>query len=77
MGKLSKATILVVDDEENILETLRGILEDEGYEVATASSGEQAISSYPEVSPDVVLMDVWMPGIDGIETLKALKNTMF
>jgi len=74
MAKLSKATILVVDDEENILETLRGILEDEGYKVITVSSGEQAISSYPEVSPDIVLMDVWMPGIDGIETLKALKN---
>jgi len=74
MSKLSKATILVVDDEENILETLRGILEDEGYKVVTVSSGEQAISSYPEVSPDLVLMDVWMPGIDGIETLKALKN---
>ena len=74
MGKLPKATILVVDDEENILETLRGILEDEGYKVVTASSGEQAIASYPEVSPDIVLMDVWMPGIDGIETLKALKK---
>jgi len=74
MSKLSKETILVVDDEENILETLRGILEDEGYKVVTVSSGEQAISSYPEVSPDLVLMDVWMPGIDGIETLKALKN---
>jgi two-component system nitrogen regulation response regulator NtrX len=74
MAKISKANILVVDDEENILATLRGILEDEGYNVITVSSGEQAISSYPAVSPDIVLMDVWMPGIDGIETLKALKN---
>ena len=74
MANISKSTILVVDDEENILDTLRGILEDEGYKVVTVSSGEQAISTYPEVLPDIVLMDVWMPGIDGIETLKKLKN---
>ncbi len=74
MAKSAKANILVVDDEENILETLSGILEDEHYNVVTASSGEDAIVRFPEVSPDIVLMDVWMPGIDGIETLKALKK---
>ncbi|UCH81902.1 MAG: sigma-54-dependent Fis family transcriptional regulator [Nitrospiraceae bacterium] len=74
MAKSSKANILVVDDEESILDTLSGILEDEHYNVVTASSGEEAIARFPDVSPDIVLMDVWMPGIDGIETLKALKK---
>ena len=75
MTVATDATVLVVDDEESILETLSGILEDEGYEVITASSGEQALSLVEEVSPEVVLLDVWMPGgIDGLETLKAIKE---
>jgi two-component system nitrogen regulation response regulator NtrX len=74
MGKVSKATILVVDDEESILETLSGILEDEGYDVSTASSGEKALAQFDEISPDVVLLDVWMPGKDGIETLKLIRE---
>ncbi len=74
MAKSPKATILVVDDEESILETLSGILEDEGYIVNTASTGESALTRYAESLPDLVLLDVWMPGIDGIETLKKLKD---
>ncbi|MEW6600819.1 MAG: sigma-54 dependent transcriptional regulator, partial [Nitrospirota bacterium] len=74
MAKSTKATILLVDDEEGILETLSGILEDEGHQVITASSGESALLKYSEYSPDIVLLDVWMPGMDGIETLKALKK---
>ncbi len=74
MAKRTKATILVVDDEQSILETLTGILEDEGYEVITAPSGEKAITSLSKVSPEIVLLDVWMPGIDGIETLKKIRK---
>jgi len=74
MTKAAKATILVIDDEEEILKTLSGILEDEGYEVITASSGEQALVSVREFSPEAVLLDVWMPGMDGIETLKTIKD---
>jgi two-component system nitrogen regulation response regulator NtrX len=71
-----KSTVLVVDDEEGILETLTGILEDEGYEVITASSGEKALILVEEFSPEIVLLDVWMPeGIDGIETLKKIRQT--
>jgi len=70
---MAKATVLVVDDEEGILETLSGILEDEGYEVITASTGEQALSYVREIHPEIILLDVWMPGMDGIETLKAIK----
>jgi two-component system nitrogen regulation response regulator NtrX len=70
-----KATVLVADDEEGILESLSGILEDEGYEVITASSGEKALDLVREFSPDIILLDVWMPkGIDGLETLKEIKG---
>ncbi|MBI5025949.1 MAG: sigma-54-dependent Fis family transcriptional regulator [Nitrospirae bacterium] len=71
---MTKATVLVVDDEESILETLSGILEDEGYEVITASSGEEAITKVTEYAPELIILDVWMPGIDGIETLKTVKG---
>jgi len=74
MAKAIKATIMVVDDEESIVDSLSGILEDEGHQVVTASSGESALKKFPETSPDIVLLDVWMPGIDGIETLKNLKK---
>ncbi|MDH4028500.1 MAG: sigma-54 dependent transcriptional regulator [Nitrospirota bacterium] len=74
MAAVKKATILLVDDEESILDTLSGILEDEGYEVVTAPSGEKGLLKYDEVSPDVVLLDVWMPDMDGIETLKQLRK---
>lgn len=74
MAKSAKAKVLIVDDEKGILETLTGIIEDEGHEVITASSGEKALTLFSEFSPDIVLMDVWMPGMDGIETLKIMKE---
>jgi len=74
MAKPTKAKILIVDDEASILDSLTGILEDEGYEVITASSGEDALVKYSSVYPDVILLDVWMPGIDGVETLKQLRE---
>ena len=74
MTQAAKTTILVVDDEKNIREVLADTLGDEGYEVITASSGEQALDSVREFSPEVIFLDVWMPGMDGIETLKAVKD---
>ena len=74
MARSAKAKVLIVDDEKSILETLTSIIEDEGHEVITASSGEKALTLFTESSPDIVLMDVWMPGIDGIETLKSIKE---
>lgn len=75
MTKAAKPTILVVDDENSILETLSGILEDEGYEVLTASSGDNALNIARDSSPEVILLDIWMPpGIDGLETLKSIKE---
>ena len=69
---MSKA-ILVVDDEESICQTLGGILKDEGHEVITAVSGEDALRVVDEDPPNLVLLDIWLPGIDGIEVLKAIK----
>jgi two-component system nitrogen regulation response regulator NtrX len=69
-----ESTILIVDDEEGIRESLSGIFEDEGYEVFTSSSGEEALKALKEQSPDLILLDVWLPGIDGIKTLKEIKG---
>jgi two-component system nitrogen regulation response regulator NtrX len=74
MAKTIKATIMVVDDEESILDTLSGIFEDEGHQVITASSGESALAKFSDSSPDIVILDVWMPGMDGIETLKSIRK---
>ena len=59
-------TILIVDDETTILQSLSGILSDEGYETLTASNGYEALKIIEEESPDLVLLDIWMPGMDGI-----------
>ena len=68
-------TILAVDDEATILKSLSGILSDEGFEVLTASNGYEALKIIEKESPDLVLLDIWMPGIDGIETLQEIKRT--
>jgi PAS domain S-box-containing protein len=65
--------ILLVDDEEDIRIILRMSLEDLGYEVATAANGQEALDIIPTFAPAVVLSDIKMPGIDGIELLKAIK----
>lgn len=67
-------TILVVDDETSILQSLEGILTDEGFDVAIAESGLEALGKIEEVMPDLVLLDIWMPGLDGIETLEKIKD---
>ena len=67
-------TILVVDDEKSILQSLEGILSDEGFEVVIARSGKEALVKIDEVFPDLVLLDIWMPGMDGIETLTEIKE---
>ncbi len=67
--------ILIVDDESCIVESLQGIIQDEGYQALCASSGEMALQVLEQEQVDLVLMDVWMPGIDGLETLKRIKAT--
>ena len=66
--------ILIVDDSPSNLALLRLILEPEGYHVSIAMTGEQAINITKRISPAVILLDVMMPGIDGFETCKKLKQ---
>jgi two-component system nitrogen regulation response regulator NtrX len=65
--------ILVVDDEERIRQSLNGILKDEGYEVQEAKDGTQALKQVESDPPDLVLLDIWMPGMDGMEILERIK----
>ena len=67
-------SLLIVDDEPSILQSLGGLLSDEGFEVTTAANGYEALKTIEAESPDLVLLDIWMPGIDGIETLKEIKK---
>ena len=67
-------SLLIVDDEPSILQSLGGLLSDEGFAVTTALNGYEALKIIEAESPDLVLLDIWMPGIDGIETLKEIKN---
>ncbi len=67
-------SVLIVDDEPSILQSLSGILSDEGFETITAANGYEALQRISAESPDLVLLDIWMPGIDGIETLKEIKK---
>ena len=67
-------SVLVVDDEPSIVQSLSGLLSDEGYKVSTAVDGYEALKVVDSDSPDLVLLDIWMPGMDGIETLKEIKK---
>ncbi len=66
--------ILIVDDEQAIRSALQGLFEDEGYLVTVASSGEEAIAKLRKLSFACVLLDIWMPGIDGLETLTRIRQ---
>jgi two-component system nitrogen regulation response regulator NtrX len=68
-------SILIVDDEPSILQSLSGLLTDEGFEVITTNNGYEALKIIDTEAPDLVLLDIWMPGIDGMETLKEIKKT--
>ncbi|MFZ1233306.1 MAG: sigma-54 dependent transcriptional regulator [Thiofilum sp.] len=72
---MSTAFILVVDDEPDIRQLVSEILEDEGYRVETADSAESAREIYRKRRPDLVLLDIWMPGMDGISLLKEWRDT--
>ncbi|TWJ32804.1 sigma-54-dependent transcriptional regulator [Geobacter argillaceus] len=68
------ATILIVDDEESIRTSLAGVLEDEGYRTVFAVDGLEALAAIETELPDLVLLDIWMPRMDGMETLQRLKE---
>jgi two-component system nitrogen regulation response regulator NtrX len=71
---LKHIQILVVDDEQGIRESLRGVLEDEGFSVHVVGRGEDALAELQKRSYEVVLLDVWLPGIDGLETLAQIQK---
>ena len=66
--------ILIVDDENGIRYSLRGILEDEGFYVNEAESGEQALTHLADEQPDLVFLDIWLPGMDGLQVLERIKK---
>ena len=70
---MSRAHVLVVDDEPGIRELLGEILTDEGFSVSTAASGEDALAALATELFDVVLLDVWLPGMDGLEVLQQMR----
>jgi DNA-binding NtrC family response regulator len=70
----AKARILVVDDEEGMCEFLQYLLEGEGYEVDVAHSGDQALAKVQESSFNLILADIKMPGIDGLEMLRHMRE---
>ena len=72
--RLPKERILIVDDEKNIVRSLTGVLSDEGYEISTTGDGVKALEIIQKDPPDLVLLDIWLPGMDGIEVLKTLKT---
>lgn len=67
-------SILIVDDEASIRESLKGILQDEGFRTIFAQSGEEGLALATDENPDIVLLDIWMPGIDGLETLRLMRE---
>ena len=69
MSRTATSRVLVVDDEPGIRETLTGVLEDEGYDVVSVASGEQCLELVSSETIPVVLLDIWLPGIDGLDVL--------
>ena len=72
--KTGKVRVLVVDDEPEICELLKQFLGDNGYEVHTALSGEESIGIVKSYSPHFILLDIMMPGLNGIETLAKIRE---
>ena len=68
-------TILIVDDEPDIRKSLKGVLEDEGYKVGTAASAEDGLAELKKKPYDLVLLDIWLPGMDGLAALEEIKRS--
>lgn len=71
---MNHTPILVVDDDPDALEIVRTYLESRGYSVATAADGNEALSKLEKVQPALILLDVMMPGMDGWEVARTVKN---
>ena len=71
---MNNGHILVVDDEQAIQKTLKAVLEDEGYRVDSVGSGADMLARLTEETPDLIFLDIWMPGMDGLEALAEVKQ---
>jgi len=71
---VKKSAILVVDDDAKVRDSIRGVLVDEGFRVRTAKDGQDALAAIRRERPGLVLLDVWMPEMDGIEVLRRIKE---
>ena len=71
---MTKETILIVDDEEDIIELIKYNLKAEGYSILTAEAGEQAIKIAKQSRPDLIILDLMLPGMDGLEVTRYLRN---
>src|SRR3989338_1539472 len=74
---MSNEHILIVDDESSIRTAIRSVLSEEGYSVSEARCGEEALELISKETPDVVLLDIWLPGLDGLDVLKKMKEVNF
>jgi DNA-binding response OmpR family regulator len=74
MNDVTPSRILVVDDEENIRTLVETYLKNDGYEVVTAATGEDAVEKLESAAPDLVILDVRLPGIDGFEVLRRIRK---
>lgn len=74
LGEYDMKHLLVVDDESEICDFLKSFFEERAFDVRTANSGEQAIREVEKSQPQVVLLDVHMPGMDGMNVLREIKN---
>jgi len=72
---MTKETILIVDDEQDIIELIKYNLKTEGYSILTAETGEQAIKTAKQSRPDLIVLDLMLPGMDGFEVTRYLRNT--
>ena len=66
--------VLIIDDEKAILDSLSSILEDEGFHVSKATDGKEGLALFEREKPEIVLLDVWMPEMDGLEVLKKIRK---
>ncbi|MCM2285260.1 MAG: response regulator transcription factor [Desulfobacula sp.] len=71
---MTKETILIVDDEEDIIELIQYNLKNEGYSILTAEAGEQAIKIAKQARPDLIVLDLMLPGMDGLEVTRYLRS---
>lgn len=74
VGGLGAKRILVIDDEDLMRQVIREMLETEGYLVATAANGKEGLELYRRELPDLIITDIFMPEMEGLETIRALQQ---